>query len=232
MLNLFSKITLLALGDAVNPCAIAVLTMVLVAILIENPKNTKKVLLSGLTFVLAVYIGYTFYAGILYQLFRSIAGFFASSSIIFKIVFGTLAMLIGALNIKDYFGYKKGSFATEMPLFMRPKVKRVIKKITSTKGAFIIGFIVTLFLLPCTSGPLAIAAGILSEFSIIQVIPWIIYYNFVFILPMIAITLIVAFGFAKVEDISGWKERNIKKLHLIAGILLFIVGLAIINGWL
>jgi len=35
-----------------------------------------------------------------------------------------LSMLIGALNIKEFFFYKKGGFATEMPIWIRPKVKK------------------------------------------------------------------------------------------------------------
>ena len=37
------KITLLALADSVNPCAIAVLAMILITILIQNPEKRKKV---------------------------------------------------------------------------------------------------------------------------------------------------------------------------------------------
>ena len=142
------------------------------------------------------------------------------------------AMILGGLNIKDYFNYKKGSFATEMPLFMRPKVKKIIKKITSPRGAFIIGFIVTLFLLPCTMGPYVIASGLLAELGTLGALPWLMYYNLLFIIPMLIIVLLVYFGFSKVDEVSGWKERNIKKLHLIAGILLFLVGVALLNGWL
>jgi len=41
MENLFTKITTLALADAVNPCVIAILTIVLVTILIQNPEKEK-----------------------------------------------------------------------------------------------------------------------------------------------------------------------------------------------
>jgi cytochrome c biogenesis protein CcdA len=115
---------------------------------------------------------------------------------------------------------------------MRPKVKKIISGITSPGGAFIIGFIVTLFLLPCTIGPYVVASGLLSELGLLGALPWLLYYNLIFILPMIAITLIVYFGFARVEDVSGWKEKNIRKLHLIAGILLLLVGLGILMGWI
>ena len=119
-----------------------------------------------------------------------------------------------------------------MPIWMRPKVKKIIDKITSPLGAFFIGFFVTLFLLPCTAGPLILATGRLSDLTILAAIPWLLYYNLIFILPMIIITLIVFFGLKEVEEVAGWKERNIKILHLISGILLFLVGLAILAGWL
>ena len=49
---------------------------------------------------------------------------------------------------------------------------------------------------------------------------------------MIIIVLLIYFGFAEVDDVSGWKDRNVKKLHLIAGTLLFLVGVAMLMGWL
>ena len=49
---------------------------------------------------------------------------------------------------------------------------------------------------------------------------------------MLAITFLIYWGLSRVEDVTGWKDRNIRVLHLIAGILLFLVGLALIMGWL
>jgi cytochrome c biogenesis protein CcdA len=226
------KITLLALADSVNPCAIAVLAMILITILIQNPYKRRKVLYAGLAFVSAVFIGYVFYGLILVQFFKTFAEFLGNSSGYVYKGLAVLSMILGALNVKDLFFYKKGSFATEMPIFLRPRVKRIIEKATSTSGAFIIGFLVTLFLLPCTIGPYIVASGLISGLKFIEAILWLLYYNLIFLIPMIAIVLIVYFGFARVEDVSGWKEKNIKKLHLIAGILLFLVGLGLIMGWI
>jgi len=228
----FLKITGLALADAVNPCEIAVLTMVLVAILIQNPEKRRRVLYAGLAFSAAIYIGYLFYGVILVQLFKTFAEFLRENAIYVSRGLAVLAMIIGALNIKDYFIYRPGGLATEMPIWMRPKVKNIISKITSPAGAFIIGFIVTLFLLPCTMGPYIVASEILSELGVLNALPWLLYYNLLFVLPMILITLIVYFGFSRVEDVSGWKDRNIRILHLIAGILLFLVGIVLLAGWL
>lgn len=228
----FIRITILALADSVNPCAIAVLTMILMTILIQNPEKRKRVLLGGIAFVTAVFTGYLFYGAVIVQFFQTFAELLRENSTYIYNGLAILAMILGALNIKDFFYYKKGGIATEMPIWMRPKVKRIIDKITSPLGAFIIGFIVTLFLLPCTIGPYIIASGLLAELGIIGALPWLIYYNLIFILPMLAITLVIYFGLTRIQDVSGWKERNIKRLHLIAGVLLFLVGLALLIGWL
>lgn len=228
----FARITSLALADSVNPCAIAVLTMVLVSILIQNPERKRKVLYAGLAFVASVFFGYLFYGAVIIQFFNIFAQWLRENSNYVYDGLAILAMILGALNIKDYFSYQPGGIATEMPLFMRPRLKLIIQRMTSPTGAFIIGFLVTLFLLPCTIGPYIIASGLLAELGFLGALPWLLYYNLIFILPMLGITLIVYFGLSQVEDIEGWKARNIRKLHLTAGILLFLVGFSLIIGWL
>lgn len=228
----FGKLTFLALADSVNPCALAVLAMVLMAILMQNPEKKKKVLYGGLAFVFSVFLGYLVYGLIIIQFFMAFAELLRQNSIIFYKGLAIFSMIIGALNVKDFFYYKRGSFATEMPIWMRPRVKRVIEKITSPLGAFAIGFLVTIFLLPCTMGPYIVASGLLSSLGVLKAIPWLLYYNLLFVLPMLAITVVIYLGFKRVDEVSDWKERNIKTLHLIAGILLFLVGIAMLMGWI
>jgi cytochrome c biogenesis protein CcdA len=226
----FFRILIAAIVDAVNPCEFAVLTMVLVSILIANPENKKRVLYSGLAFSLAIFIGYLVYGLVIIEIFK---GFEMFSRVISGYVTKAIAILsifLGIFNVKDFLNYKPGGFATEMPLKLRPLAKAYIKKITSPRGAFIIGFLVTLFLVPCTMGPYLIALEILSNLSFIQTIPWLILYNFIFIFPMIAITFIVYLGLSSTEDLTKWKEQKIKYIHLIAGILLIGLGIGILTG--
>jgi len=232
--GLFITITWLAIVDAINVCAFAVLTMVLMTILIQNPEKKKQVLLAGFAFSFAVFAMYFIYGAIIYTFFRGVAGGIRGASPMIYNFFIVMLMIVGALNIKDYFIYKPGSFATEMPIFMRPKVRRMINRITSPKGAFVVGIFVTLFLLPCTMLPFFAAINKLTIFgyTFVQSIPWLLYYNVVFVSPMMIITLLIYFGFSRIENVSGWRERNIKLLHLIAGILLFVVGVALLVGWI
>jgi len=220
----------LALVDAVNPCALAVMLIVLMTLLIREKANKKRVLLGGLSFTLAVFILYFLYGLIMIQIFsHAIPETGKYSLYIFK-GFGLFAIILGILNIKDFFVYKPGGLGTEMPLKMRPAMKLLIKKIRNPKGAFLIGLFVTLFLLPCTIGPYIIASGKLSVLSLLKSIPWLLIYNLIFILPMIGITLTIYLGFTTIEKIGGWKEKNIKYLHLIEGTILLSLGILMFTG--
>jgi len=223
------KLISLAAVDAINPCALAVLALMLIAILTYNPKKKRNILLAGSAFTASVFIMYLFYGLIIIKFFQVVQTLTAMRLWLYKIL-GVFAIILGVLNVKDFVKYKPGGLATEMPLSLRPKVRKIISKITSPKGAFGVGIFVTVFLLPCTIGPYVIAGGILSAFEIIKTIPPLLLYNIIFVMPMIAITLIVYAGFARVEDVSGWKEKNIRYLHLIAGIIMFALGMAMVFG--
>ncbi len=233
-LEIFLTITGFAFVDAINVCAMAVLAMVLTTILIQNPNKKRNILYSGIAFSVAVFIMYFIYGVIIHTFFKGLAGGIRGVSAVIYNIFVILIIVVGALNIKDFFYYKKGSLGTEMPLFMRPKVKKIINKISSPKGAFVVGIIVTLFLLPCTMLPLFGAINKLSAegYTLASSVPWLLYYNLIFVLPMLLITFLIYFGFAKVDEVSGWKDRNIRILHLIAGLLLFFVGLALLLKWI
>jgi len=224
------KIISLASVDAVNPCTLAVLTLMLVAILTYNPGRRRDILLAGLAFVVSVFIMYLLYGFIIVKSFQVISALTSVRLWLYKILGGG-AILLGILNIKDFIKYKPGGFLTEMPMFLRPKVKSIISGITSPKGAFLMGVFVTLFLLPCTIGPYIICGGILCSFGMLKFIPWLLLYNLIFILPMLVIVSVVYFSTAKIKDVSGWKERNIKYLHLIAGVIILGLGIVMILGW-
>ncbi|MEA2020633.1 MAG: hypothetical protein U9M98_02850 [Patescibacteria group bacterium] len=226
-----AKIASLGAADAVNPCALAVLTLVLVTILTRNPKNRKAVLWAGLAFTTSVFVMYLFYGLIIIRFFKLVSALTNIRLLLYKIL-GGVAIFLGILQIKDFVDYSPGSFGTEMPLGLRSKVKELVDRLTSPAGAFGVGAFVTVFLLPCTVGPYIICGGILSTLDFVQALPWMLLYNFIFVLPMILITLVCYKGFATVEDVSGWKDRNIRYLHLVAGILIFALGLAMVFGWI
>lgn len=225
-----TKILSLATVDAINPCALAVLTLMLITIITYNPKKRRNVLFAGLAFTISVFVMYFFYGMIIIKFFQLVQALTSIRLFLYKVL-GIGAVVLGILNLKDFIRYKPGSIGTEMPMSMRPKVKRLISRVTSPSGAFLVGAFVTIFLLPCTIGPYVIAGGILSTLEWIKTLPWLILYNLIFVSPMLMITLVVYAGFTTIENISGWREKNIRYLHLVTGLIILSLGVVMILGW-
>ncbi len=224
------KIGTLAITDSINPCALSVLLMMLVAITTYHPKDKKQVLRSGLAFVGAVFITYFIYGILIIKAFTLIQGLSSIKTYLYTGL-GIGAILLGLLELKDFFFYKPGGIGTEMPLFLRPKVQKIIARITSPLGAFALGMFVTLFLLPCTIGPYVILGGMLSFSEFLNTLPYLSFYNLIFILPMIIIILLVFFGTKNIKQINEWKEKNVKIMHLIIGVIFLLLGCTMVLGW-
>lgn len=226
-----TKILGLALADSVNPCAISVLLLMLIAITTYNPKDRKQILFSAGAFILAVVAMYMVYGFLIIKAFQFLQSVTVFKDYLYKGL-GIVAFILGLLEIKDFVKYKPGSVGTEMPMFLRPKVQNIISKITSPLGAFALGLFVTLFLLPCTIGPYVILGGMLSTLDYLKASPYLLLYNAIFVLPMVAISFIVFFGTKNIKDISDWRNDNVRKMHLISGILMCILGIVMFFGLL
>jgi cytochrome c biogenesis protein CcdA/glutaredoxin len=208
-----------ALADAVNPCAFAVLVILLTSILAGG--NKKRALWSGLLFSLAIFISYLAMG---FGLYSAIAS--AGISTTFMKVIAVVAIILGLFNLKDALRYGKW-FKMEVPMSWRPKMKSVLQSVTSPGGAFVIGFLISLFLLPCTSGPYIVILSMLGAQETFGNAAWLlVLYNLIFVAPMLFITLAVYKGFA-VEKAEEMRQKRIKALHLIAGVILVIMGIVI-----
>jgi len=211
-----------AIVDAINPCACAVLILLLGTILVGK-KSKSQVIKAGLAFTASTLISYLLMGlGLFYVI--SIAGIQQYIYIGVSI----LAILIGIGNMKDYIWPEKW-FHMEVPQSWRPKVQRITSRVTSVPGAFGIGFLVSIFLLPCTSGPYIVIIGMLSESSSKFMAIWmLIIYNLIFILPFIAITLGVGYGLTTTARIEKLRKKKLGKIHLITGIIMFLIGAGLI----
>jgi len=207
--------------DAINPCAFAVLIILLTTVLAS--KDKRRALLSGLAFSLSIFISYLLMGVGLYSAIQA-----TGLSHTFYGVVAVLAILIGLFNLKDYLWYGKW-FVMEVPMSWRPKLKAVIRGVTSVPGAFLIGFVISLFLLPCTSGPYIVILGLLAKSATKNyAFLLLILYNLIFVLPMIIITLAIYFGFTTTKQAEAWRTKKIKVLHLIAGIIILCLGVGML----
>ena len=205
-----------ALADSINPCAFAVILLLLSSILIET-KDKKKAILAGFLFALAVFLSYL---AMWLGLFSALAS--ATNTVIIKWIVWILGIIVWLANLKDFFWYGEW-FRMEVPLARRPTMHKVIKRATSPIWAFVVWFLVSLFLLPCTSGPYITILGYLASENSAVNTRWLIYliiYNLIFILPMIWITLLVWLGVKSAEELAAFRHKNIKIIHLIVWLLM------------
>ena len=215
-LSFFGVMLPAAISDSINPCAFAVMLLLLGAILNKH-KSRRKTLLSGAFFALAVFLSY-FAMGI--GIFSALAS--SANTFYIKLVVGILWILVWLANLKDFFWYGK-IFVMEVPFARRPKMGDIINKVTSPAWAFLVGIIVSLFLLPCSSGPYFTILWYLSaESSSLnhRGYVYLLVYNLIFILPMLVIAGLVEFGYATVDHLAKIKHEKTKLIHLIVWLLM------------
>ena len=212
--------------DAINPCAFAVLIILITAVL--GAGSRQRALYAGLAFSLAIFISYYLMGLGVYSAVEA-----AGATHTLYVVVAVLAVLIGLFNLKDYLWYGKW-FVMEVPLSWRPAMKGIIQRVTSVPGAFFTGFVVSLFLLPCTSGPYIVILGLLSKTATRpQALAWLVLYNLIFVLPMVAITAAVYFGLTTAERAEAWRTHNLRRLHLVAGTIILGLGIGmLVTLWL
>ena len=225
------QIMALAAVNAINPCALAVLVVILLAIITNNPGRREQVLLAGLAFSLSIFIFYLLYGLILVSAFSAIREMAGLTAILTRLL-GLVSIAIGLFHIREYYSPGKDSLGTGIPRAWRRRLGQLLNGITTPLGAFITGAIVTLFLLPCNIAPYIIGCGILAVYGPLVALPYLVLYNLVFILPMLAITGIVYLGVARIGDVKGWREKNIGRFHLVSGIIILAFGILLVTGLL
>ncbi len=224
-LSFFAIMLPAAISDSINPCAFAVMLLLLSTILTRH-KSRRKTLMAGIMFSLAVFLTYLA-MGV--WLFSALAT--ANNTFVLKLVVWILWLLVWLANLKDYFRYGKW-FVMEVPFSWRPKMQELIHKVSSPRWAFFIGILVSLFLLPCSSGPYFTILWFLSSQSKNLNFRWYLYlivYNLIFVLPMLIIAIMVAFWYANVDKLAKVKHEKTQLIHLIVGILMLGLGIYVLT---
>lgn len=214
-----------AVVDSVNPCTIAVMVMLLGLVLITEGR--RRMLLAGITFISIIFICYILLGVGILQVMGNpmLTGIFFDLAAV-----GLLALSV--MEINAYLRYKPGFFAVEMPTFLRPHAKRVIEGATSLPGVAVAAVFCSLFLLPCSSGPYLVVLALISRAVTLDAVAYLLLYNVIFVLPMVVITAGVYFGYTTVEKVGEAKEKYIRQIHLVSGVVLFLLFLYMASTYL
>ena len=204
-----------AVIDSVNPCAFAVLVFLILYLM--TVKNKKKMLMFGLVYIFVIFLVY-FIAGLgLLSFVKSIAltKFFYSFT-------AGLAIVLGLINLKDFFWYGKG-VTLQIPKSQKERLDKYIKKAT-LPATIILGVLVALFELPCTGGVyLAIISLLADKHTWWSAFFNLLVYNIVFVLPLLVILIAVYKGLPP-EKVEKWRREKKKWMKLSIGLVLILLG--------
>ena len=209
-----------ALIDSINPCAIGVLVL-LIATLLSLSKDRKKMLFVGLIYILAVFVTYLAAGfGLLYTIQKLNIGRQLSWLV------GGLVIILGMLEIKDFFWYGQG-ITLQIPPRRAEQIKKMMKHV-SIPGSVVLGIFVAAVELPCTGGPYLAITTLLAKIGINwRIVLLLLVYNFIFVLPLLVILFVVYFG-VSAKKIKKWKDKEKKWMRLFMGIVMILLGLLLI----
>jgi hypothetical protein len=196
-------------------------------------RKGKDILLIGFAFTFAVFLAY-FLIGI--GLFGFLMAAQEKIEIISKLIYpiaGICAFIFFYLSVMDYFKASEGK-AEDMTLQLPKNVKGMIHKIIRKQvrmryfvlAAFTTGFSVSLFEFLCTGQvylPTLIYIMGVPELKA-SAIGYLILYNFMFVVPLIAIFLAAYYGTTS-QAISGIFSKNIPAIKILTALLFLLLAI-------
>jgi len=146
---------------------------------------------------------------------------------VFKYVIGGVIFLAGLIQIKDGI-WPDSPIHLRMPDFGGKKINQLMARMSLPMAA-LVGVAVTAFSTPCML-PLYVGTATViarSGLPMALVLAYFLYYNLIFILPLIVVLAIMGAG----KEVVAMKEMEHKYgrwMRLLMGVLLVIVGYLII----
>jgi len=211
------------LADGVNPCAFAVLIFIM-AFLQQIAGNRKRLLKVTVSYIVAV---------LLVNICLGIFYFYTSIQIgfpqVIRYIAIALAIVAGLINIKDFFWYGKG-FSLEIPKRSKKYIESLATKAT-VSAALILGVLVALLEAPCSVPIYLTILEVLKSHgsAILGVMPYILLYNLMFILPLVILATMIYIG-ASAKGLEKWRESNRRYMKLAIGLILIGLALAMLFG--
>lgn len=205
-----------AFFDSINPCAIAVLIF-LISILTSLKSSRKRIILTGLVYIFAVFISY-YLAGL------GLIGFITYSGYANEIKFaaGIIVALLGVLTIKEGI-YAEGKQLLVIP----PKTKAIfigLMKKSTLLSIFLAGIVVSAVELPCTGAVYLSILSMLSQENLkTQGYAYLFVYNLIFVLPLVVVLFIGAWRF-NIERMEKIRKKNRMIVKILMGITMILLG--------
>jgi glutaredoxin len=216
---------IIGLLDGFNPCAMWVLLFLLS--LLVNLQDRKKMFIIGGTFVAVSGLVYFSFMAAWLNIFLLIG---LSRTV--QLALGGIAVLIGGINVKDFFSFGRG-VSLSIPEAVKPAIYARVRRILQAEnltgalvGVVTLAVLVNTIELLCTAGLPAVYTQILT----LQQLPWwgyygyLAFYNVAYMLDdsLILVIAVATLGRRKLQDKEG------RWLKLLSGLVMLGLGVVLI----
>ncbi len=222
------------LVDGINPCAIATIIF-LISFLATRKRSKKEIMTVGLCFSFSVFLTYFLLGLGAFKGITMLRNYYLISEII-KWLAVVFAAVVGLLCFVDAFNYYRsgdlGAIKVKLPTPIKKRMNKIIRANLKGRsliiGAVVTGFLVSLLEAICT-GQVYLPTIILMTNTVgfkLQGFLYLIFYNFLFVLPLLIIMVLAAHGLTwqKLSSVTKKRMTVIKVMlgTIMCGLALFL----------
>lgn len=214
--QLLPAVVVAGLVDSVNPCAFAVI-LLLIAFLFTLRQSRRRVLQLGFVYIAMIFLVY-FAIGL--GIMRAVR--FSDDPHFVARAGAWLLIGLGAINLVEYF-FPNFPLKLHMPAFAGTRAHQLIKQATfpATMAA---GFLVGLCTFPCSGG---IYVSIITLLNAKTTLAWgigyLALYNVLFVLPLAVILLAVG-NRSAAKTWARWEREHALRIRLWYGVVMVALG--------
>jgi len=218
---LLPLVAVAALIDSINPCAFSIL-LVTIAFLFSIGKLRSNIMQIGGAYIFGIFAVYILIGlGILQALHVfDVPHFMAKVGALFLIALGSINLInefLPAFPLK-----------LKVPHVAHRKIAELMER-SSMGMAFILGALVGLCEFPCTGGPYLMVLGLLhDQATYIKGLSYLIFYNLIFVAPLIVILFIVS-NESLLSKVQAWQKHERKDMKVWAGMAMILLGVLILS---
>jgi cytochrome c biogenesis protein CcdA len=222
----FPLVTVAGIADGINPCAIGMMVMLL-GYLLVFAKKPKEVMRMGLIYISTIFVTYLMIGLMFYSAVSQLQSL-VDINVVNKVM-GIVLGLASLIMLKDVV-WPNSPIHLRIPGASKEKLMGLIEKV-SIPGVIALGFLVTVLETPCSLPLYVGTATVLSNSGLAWpiVVAYFLYYNFLFVLPLIVVLLVVWRG-KKVVEIKEWEHKAEKWMKLSLGTLLLLMSAWLLLG--
>ncbi|MCK9595267.1 MAG: thioredoxin family protein [Candidatus Omnitrophica bacterium] len=246
----FTPLAVVSAGliDGINPCAFTVIVFFISFLALQGYRR-RELLVIGVSFIFAVFLTYLLLGLGLFSFFYSLKGFWIIRRGV-NLAVGGLSLCLAVLAFWDFLKYKRTGntegMSLQLPQAVKNRIRAVIGRhyrkpkdgvvpvsqkhiLSLVLSALISGFLVSILEAVCTGQVYLPTIAFVLKAAPIKLQAWgyLLLYNLMFILPLVAVFVFSMMG-ASSQDFSRVLKKNFLAVKILMAALFFSLGAFII----